>query len=331
MAWFHRGFAAVLAFFFFVRVGLAGEARIPLKVAYSTIAAGHSVLWVTQEAGIFQKNGLDVEILFIQSSSLLAQALVGGSVPIATMGGVAAVDGNLRGVDLVLLASLKKTPSLTYLVTSKEIRRPEDLKGKKLGVSRIGSSSDSILRLALRKLGLNPEKDVAVLQVGSTPLRTAALRSGSIDGTILTVEEKFAAEKFGVNVLFDLRKLGFEFLTTDVVTTKSFIKKDEDAVRSFVRALVEGIRYYKTHKVQSMDVMAKYMRNTDRKIIEIGYDFNAEEYERKPYPSVQGVELGLAEIAHRNPKAKEAKPEQFMETKFLKDLDQSGYIDDLYK
>jgi len=124
-----------------------------------------------------------------------------------------------------------------------------------------------------------------------------------IDGTILTVEEKFTAEKFGINVLFDLRKLGLEFLTTDVVTTRGFIKRDEDGLGRFVRALAEGIHYYKTHKAQSMEVMARYMRNTDRKVMEVGYDFNAEEYERKPYASVQGIQLALEEIVHRNPKA----------------------------
>jgi len=183
----NRRLVVALVVLFFVTTGHGAETSIPLKVAYSTIAAGHSVLWVTKEAGLFRENGLDVELLFIQSSSLLATALLVGTLPIATMGGVAAVEGNLRGADLVLLGSLKKPPSLTFLVTSKEITRPDQLKGKKLGVSRIGSSSDSILRMALRKLGLNPERDVTILQVGSSPLRTAALRSGNIDGTILNI------------------------------------------------------------------------------------------------------------------------------------------------
>jgi ABC-type nitrate/sulfonate/bicarbonate transport system substrate-binding protein len=115
------------------------------------------------------------------------------------------------------------------------------------------------------------------------------------------------------------------------VTTRSFIKRDEDAVRRFVKAMVEGIHYYKTHKVQSMEVMARYMRNTDRKVMEVGYDFNAEEYERKPYASIQGIQLALEEIAHRNPKAKEVKVEQFLDARFVRELDQNGFIDRLYK
>jgi NitT/TauT family transport system substrate-binding protein len=300
-------------------------------VGYSSVSAGQSVLWITKEAGIFKKNALDTELLFVQSASLMAQALAGQSLPIAIMSGATAIEGNINGSDFLILLMLKKTPALTYIVSSKNITKPEQLKGKKLGISRFGSVSDFLLRLALRELGLDPNKDVAILQIGGTPVRTAALQAGNIDATVLTVEEKFAAEKFGINVLFDLRKLGLEFLTNDVVTTRRFIRQEEETVRKFTKAMVEGIHYYKTHEKESIDIMAKYMRTTDRRVIEVGYDFNSAEYGRKPYPSINAVQLALEEIARRNPKAKEAKPEQFLESKFIKELDQSGFIDGFYK
>jgi NitT/TauT family transport system substrate-binding protein len=316
---------------FFAPVSRLSAQVNKLRVGYSSVSAGQSVLWVTKEAGIFQKNGLDVELLFVQSASLMAQALAGQSLPIAIMSGATAIEGDLKGGDFLVLLMLKKTPALTYIVSSKSIAKPEQLKGKKLGISRFGSVSDFLVRMALRELKIDANKDVSLLQIGGTPLRTAALQAGTIDATVLTVEEKFSAEKFGINVLFDLRQLGLEFLTNDVVTTREFLKRDEGTVRRFIKGLVEGIHYYKTRKKESIDIMARYMRSTDRKVIEVGYDFNAEEYGRKPYVSTTAVQLALDEISRRNPKAKETRVDQFFDSRFIKELDATGHIDNLYK
>ncbi len=321
----------LLSLLLFSSSGLGSEAPIKLSVAYPTNAAGYAVLWVTKDAGLFEKNGLDAELLYIQSSTLIAQAMAGGSIGITTMAGGSAIEANLQGLDLVLLARIKKRPSLTYLAAAKEIARPEQLKGKRVAVSRIGSSSDAILRLALRKLGLNPERDVTILSIGNIPLRMAALQSGQIDATILTVEDEVAAAKFGLNVLLDLRRLNLEFLETDVVTTKSFIQKDEDTIRRFMKALIEGVHFFKTEKNESMEIMSKYMKVKDPKVIEAGYDFHADVYEKKPYPAVGAIQAALEEIAHRNPKARQANPAQFVEPKFVRELDESGFIDSLYR
>jgi ABC-type nitrate/sulfonate/bicarbonate transport system substrate-binding protein len=187
------------------------------------------------------------------------------------------------------------------------------------------------LRIALRELAINANKDLSILQIGGTPLRTAALQAGNIDATLLTPEEKVSAERFGINVLFDLRKLGLEFFTNDVVTTRTFVKQEPEATRGFVKGLVEGIHYYKTHKKESIEIMAKYMRTTDRKIIEVGYDFNSAEYGQKPYPSLKAGQLALEEIARRNPKAKDARADQFFDSSIINSLDQRGHIEKLYK
>ena len=309
----------------------AALAQTKLRVGYSSVSAGQSVIWVTKEAGLFQKNGLDVELLFVPSASLMTQALIGQSLPLAITSGATAIEGQINGHDLVILAMLKKTPALTYIVGSKHITKPDQLKGKKLGISRFGSVSDFLLRVALRELNIDATKEVTILQIGGTPLRTAALQAGSIDATLLTPEEKVSAERFGINVLFDLRELGLEFFTNDLVTTRAFLKQEREATRRFVKALVEGIHYYKTHKTESLDIMAKYMRTTDRKIIEVGYNFNAAEYGPKPYPSPKAGQLALEEIARRNPKANEVKVDQFFDSSFLKELDSAGHIDNLYK
>jgi NitT/TauT family transport system substrate-binding protein len=311
--------------------GLAAEPPAKLDAGYSTNTAGQSVLWVTNDAGLFQKNGREVKLVFVQSAFLMTQTLIAGDLPIAAMGGSGAVASNLAGSDLVIIGSLAKSPNLNYLVTRKEITRPEQLKGKRLGVARLGGASDSILRLALKKVGLDPDKDVTILQIGLSPARIKAMDAGNIDGTMLTVEERAAASTLGVNVLLDMRNLGVEFLSNDLVTSRKFIRENEDAVRSFMKAVAEGIHHYKTQKTKATRIMSRYMRGADPKTIDVGYDFNADVYQRKPYPSREGINLALQEAAAKNPKAGGARAEQFFEDRFVRELDRSGFIDRLYK
>jgi NitT/TauT family transport system substrate-binding protein len=309
----------------------ASETPARLTAGYSTNTAGQSVLWITNDAGLFQKNGRDVNLVFVQSAFLMTQALIAGDLPLAAMGGGGAVASNLAGSDLVIVGSLAKSPNLNYLVTRKEITRPEQLKGKRFGVARLGGASDSILRLALKKVGVDPDKEATILQIGLSPARIRAMDAGSIDGTILTVEERAAASNTSINVLLDLRNLGIEVLSNDLVTSRKFIRENEAAVRSFMKAVVEGIHRYKTYKPRATEIMSKYMRGADPKTIEVGYDFNADVYQRKPYPSREGIRLALQEAAVKNPRAAGAKAEQFFDDRFVRELDQSGFIDRLYK
>ena len=309
----------------------AAEPLTKLSAAYGTITSGYSVMWVAKDAGIFAQNGLDVELLLIQSSPILASAMLSGNVPLAIMGGAAAVTSNLSGSDLVLIGSLRKTSSLSFLVTTKDISRPEQLKGKVLGIDRYGGAGDFILRLVLEKLGLNPDKDVTIRQVGQSPLRLAALQAGIIQGTTLSAEDKVAADKLGLPLLVDVRKLGVEFLGADIVATRRMIKSEEAIVRRFMKALVEGVRYYKTHKAETMQTMVRYMKVKDPALIEAGYEFNVQEYQRKPYPSVGGIQVSLEQISQINPKAKNVSVERFFDARFVRELDQSGFIDGLYK
>jgi NitT/TauT family transport system substrate-binding protein len=309
----------------------AAETFVKLTAAYGTITSGYSVMWVAKDAGIFAQNGLDVELLLIQSSPILASAMLSGNVPVAIMGGAAAVTSNLSGSDLVLIGSLRKTSSLAFLVTTKDISRPEHLKGKVLGIDRYGGAGDFILRLVLERLGLNPDKDVTIRQVGQSPLRLAALQAGVIQGTTLSAEDKVAADKLGLPLLVDVRKLGVEFLGADIVATRRMIKTEEATVRRFMKALVEGIRYYKTHKAETMRSMLRYMKVKDPALIEAGYEFNVQEYQRKPYPSVGGIKVSLEQISQTNPKAKNVNVERFFDARFVRELDESGFIDSLYK
>ena len=270
----------------------AAEAPIKLRVAYPTLTASYAVAWVAKEENLFRKNGLDVELLFIQSSPILVAAMLAGNAPIGLTSGAPAVSSNLSGSDLVLIASLSNVSGIAYLVASPKVASPTELKGKIIGIDRFGGTGDFILRRALRKLAIDPDKDVTLRQVGQSPVRLAALQAGSIDATTITVEDKLAAEKFGLKILIDIPKLGIEVLSSGVVTTRSFIKREEETVRKFMRSIIEGIHYYRAHKGRSIEIMSKYMKVADPRLIEIGYDFNAQTYRQKPYPFVQGNTIG---------------------------------------
>ncbi|HEY3306188.1 MAG TPA: NrtA/SsuA/CpmA family ABC transporter substrate-binding protein [Candidatus Binatia bacterium] len=322
---------ALLALVALTLASPASGQMVKLQSAYSTIAVGQSLIWVTKEAGLFKENGLDVQLLFIGSSTTVTQAVIAGDVPIVIMSGATAINSALSGSDLVMLASTKRDPAQAFLVVSKEITGAAQLKGKKLGVSRLGASSDFLLRYLLKKIGLAPEKDVSIVQVGSSPVRMAALANGAIDGTALTFEEMLVAKKLGFNILLDITTLGIEGLNSDIVATRKFVRDSRDTVRKFVKGMVKGASFYSRNKKFSMEVIEKYTRSKDMEKIENGYDYNAKVYLKKPYPAMQGIQLALEEIGERNAAAKSAKPEQFIDVSFVKELDESGYIDSLYK
>ncbi len=327
-----RSCRIVLSFFLtlvFSSLSYGADAPIKLRVAYPTLTSSYAMAWITKEEQIFRKHGLDVELLFIQSSPILVAAMLAGNAPIGLTSGAPAVSSNLSGSDLVLIASLSNVSGIAYLVSSPKLTSPAQLKGKTIGIDRFGGTGDFILRRTLKKLGLDPEKDVTLRQVGQSPVRLAALQSGAIDATTITVEDRLVAEKFGLRILVDIPKLGIEVLSSGVVTTRSFIKKEEDTVRRFIRSIVEGIHFYRTHKARSVDLMAKYMKVTDPRLIEIAYDFNAQTYRQKPHPFVQGIELVLEQLAQTIPAAKTAEPERFIDARFVKELDDSGFIDRL--
>ena len=304
---------------------------IKLRSAYSTIAMGQSLIWVTKEAGVFERHGLNVELLFVVSSTTVTQALIAGDVPIVIMSGATAISAALSGQDLVMVGSTKSDPAQAFLVTSKEITEASQLRGKRLGVSRIGASSDFLLRYLLKRLGLVPEKDVSIVQLGSSPVRMAALAKGAIDATALSFEEMLVAKKTGFNLLMDISKLGIESLNSDMITSRRFVRDARETVRRFVKGMVDGVHFYRNNKKFSMEVIAKYTKSRDMEKIEQGYDYNANIYLKKPYPTIRGIQLALEEFGEKNPAAKSARPEQFTDASFVRELDESGHIDALYK
>jgi NitT/TauT family transport system substrate-binding protein len=302
-----------------------------LTVAYSSISGNNAPLWITHERGFFRKNGLDVQLVFIESGSRTVQTLVSGDVTLAQMAGPAVIQSNMRGADTVMIAGVINT--LTFqLIVDKNINHPDLLKGKNLAVTRYGSATDFATRYALEKYGLQPDKDVAILQLGSMPAIFAGLESGKIQGAMLSAPTTLKAKKAGFLVLADLQMLGLEYQHTGVAATRALIKSRPELVRSFMKAYVEGIHFYKTQRKESLAILAKYLKTDDVEALnEIYDDIGLVLVPQKPYPTLRGIQTILKELSPREPKAEGSRPEQFVDLTFIKELDSSGYIDGLYR
>jgi NitT/TauT family transport system substrate-binding protein len=327
-------FRSVLAAALIMGMSTALAADRPLQkinVAFSSISGNMAPLWVTQDKGFFRKNGLDVQVILIESGTTTAQALVAGDISFATLAGPAVIQSNLRGADAVMIAGIVNT--LTFqLFTEKGITRPDQFKGKSVGVTRYGSATDFAMRYALDKYGLDVNKEVAILQLGNVPALLAAMEAGKIQGAMLSAPTSLRAKKMGFPMLADLQMLGLEYQHTSVATSRALIKSKPDLARDFMRAYVEGIHYAKTHRKETLDVLAKYLRTDDKEVLDDTYESIVQTLvPEKPYPTQKGVQIILRELGAKDPAARSARPEQFIDASIVKELDGSGFIDRLYK
>jgi len=314
--------------------GTARAADRPLQkinVAYSSISGNVSPLWVTQDKGFFRKYGLDVQAILIESGTTTAQALVAGDISFASVAGPAAIQSNLRGADVVIIAGVINT--LTFqLYTEKGIARPDQFKGKSLGVTRFGSATDFAMRYAIEKYGLDAGKDVSILQLGNQPAQLAALEAGRIQGVMLSAPTSLRAKKLGFPMLADLQMLGLEYQHTSIATSRALIKSKPDTVRDFMRAYIEGIQYAKTHRKETLEILAKYLRTDDKEVLDDTYEsIIMTLIPEKPYPTLKGVQIILREFGQKDAAARDARPEQFVDLSIIKELDSSGFIDKVYK
>ena len=301
-----------------------------MNVGYSAQAGAFAPIWITKDAGIFQKNGLDVNLIFIPGGPTAAAAMLAGEVQAAAMAGPAVVTSNLGGTDLVMIAGMVNTFAF-QIITVKNITASQQLKGKRIGVNRFGTAPDIAARFALQKMGISPS-EVTILQLGEQSTRLLAMKAGQLDAAVVLPPITTMAQREGMNVLMDMSELGAEFQITGLASSQSFISKNRPSAMKLMRAFVEGIHFYKTRKKDSMTIIAKYMRTNDMEAVEATWDYFANKIvPRKPYPTAQGIKALLDLAAKERPEAAKVAPERIMNVSLLKELDESGYIDRLYK
>lgn len=304
-----------------------------LNVGYSALSADQLPAWVAKDAGIFAKHGLDVQLIYFTGGSTAILALVSGDVPITQVSGPGLVSSVLGGSDAVFVAA--GIISLNYVLMGKPgVKTIDQLKGGTLAISRFGSATDSIARFALKNVGLSVGKDVTLIQVGSGPERLSALQTGRVTAAVINPPSSFIAEKRGMAVLADVAQMGLVFQHTGAATTKKFIREHNDIVRRYVSAHVEAVHRMWTDKEATIRALGKYMGSgLDREILDRSRENVMHEtlYPKKQYPSLEGLKTVIEDLAERDPRAKTVKPEQFVDMSFIRELDQSGFTDGLYK
>jgi NitT/TauT family transport system substrate-binding protein len=299
--------------------------RIP--VAYSAVSASQSAFYLTKEAGYFEKHGLFVDPVYVSSGTKVAQAVIAGEFPIALAGGTV-VNANLAGGDIAIFGGVVNVPSF-YVVVHPSIKRPEDLKGKTIGITTFGSSTDFSIRYLIKKWGMEPDRDIRVLQMGGQPQIVAGMVAGAVQGGVLSSPSDFKAKKAGFQVLVDFKTVGLDYPTVSLVSTRSFIKKDPQTVRRFLMAYSEGAERLYRDKEFTMKVIGKYTKTEEREALESGYSFATTFIERPARLPYKAVETILAQIAEKDPKAKTHRVEEFIDPTFYNELEKSGFFKSL--
>jgi NitT/TauT family transport system substrate-binding protein len=315
-------------------IGAVGHvnAQDKVRLGLSSVSALHSAVWVAEQKGLFRKHGIDTEIIVTgQGGTAGIGALLANDIQMASSAGDVLVAAALHGGDTVMVAGVVNK-GLQRIVAKPEFKTPADLKGKRIGVTRIGAVSHSVLLMMLPRWKMSVS-DVQVMQIGASPNALAALEKGGLEAAVLTIPYMFVAEDRGYRVLADMGDTDIYYLHTMIATTRSYVKSNRDRVLRFLKGYLEGLAFVKQNKQESIDVVRKKLRlgaeqtrNLERSIDLL----NAKFYEATPYPSIRGVETVLGFVEKDNPKAKTADPKSFVDDSLLREIDQSGFIKKLY-
>jgi ABC-type nitrate/sulfonate/bicarbonate transport system substrate-binding protein len=299
-----------------------------IRVGGGSVGAPQMTMWFAKEAGLYEKHGLAVEAISIPGSSMALQAMLSGEVPIIQLGGAASIQANLAGADTVIVASIL-TKFLFSIFSRPEITKIGDLKGKVFGATRFGTLSDFASRFALEKSGLDPEREITMVQTGGQPETLAALLTGRVQAAALSVPAILRAKKANMRELLDMAKLEATIHQNGVVTSRKYLKTNEDTVRRFLRAYIEGAALAKKDQTFASRVMAKYLKTNDREILEDAHERVIRHLAIPPYPTAEGVGVLLKTLEKTQPKARAVKPEDFIDGRLVRELDEGGFINRL--
>jgi len=314
-----------------VHAAMAHAQSLPkIRVAYTSIGIQFDPVYIMKELDLPRKYGVDAEILFVPVSSRAIQAALAGEIQFITSGGVANINANVNGADFVGLTATLNT-FVFKILARPELKKPEQLKGKKVGISRLGGASDFSIRYALTHWGLVPDKDVAIIQVGGEPEEVMALQNKAVDAVILSEPFATVATRAGASVLADLSQLGVPYTMHGFGARKSFIQANRDVVIRFMKAYLEGIYVFKTKKNVALNVLKKYTRLDDLSLVQVAYDEMSQRLIRRvPYPDREGIQTIIDQLAKTRPQMKNLNPADFIDPSILKEIDDSGFVKKLY-
>jgi ABC-type nitrate/sulfonate/bicarbonate transport system substrate-binding protein len=300
-----------------------------VQVGVPAISMGNIIIYFTKEAKIFEKYGLDVEPIAVAGSGIASKALISGSVQISPIATPTVISSVLAGSDMVILAHTMPGV-IQYLMARPDIKRTEDMKGKTIGVTTFGSLTDFLVKYLARQKGLNPDKDFAMLQIGTDSDRFVALQQGRIPMATLSHPNYFFAQRAGFHILWDFFK-EVDYPWSEIATTRSQIRQDRDLVMRYMRAHIEGIARFKQEPELGKKVIKKMLRLNDDAIAEESWELFAKHRLPAPYPNLKGMKTSYEYVAATRPDVYKHKPEEFVDASFVEELDKSGFIKKLYE
>ena len=315
--------------FGFLDVWDAGAQTQKLRLAYVSPSGALAVPWIAKEAGLFEKNGVEVELVFIRGASTMIQTLVSGDIDLAHVAANPAVEANLGGADVVVLATALNRPVGFYMMGQPGVKSVEGLRGGRVGITRFGSATDLLSRIALRQFKLQPDRDVAIIQLGGIPEIAAGLKTKVVSAGFVSSPLNLDLMELGFNVLMDFGR-DLLFPHAPLIARRATMRQRDPVLRGVMRAFAEGIKIYRTQRDFSIKVLEKYTRTSDYKKLAQTYDTYAPFLERIPYVDLKGIENILLEIAPRHPSAKGRRPAEFVDHRYVKEMEDSGFFRTLY-
>ena len=298
-----------------------------LMVGYSGVTAIQAPVWVMKDAGFFKQEGLDANLIYIASSSTMAQAMLAGDVAISTTNSQAIVDTGLQGGDLVAVGAFVNFVAL-YVIAAPEIKSVADLRGKPVGVSRFGATTDFAIQMYLRKYGLEPIRDVPIIQIGGLPELAAALSKKSIYAAAMSYPMGLVAQQAGMKVLANLAKEEIPFLHQGLTTTGKFLRERRAQAKAFVRAYGSAVHFMHTRKEESKAIVSRYTKVTDPIMLEGTMQYVYDFVQKIPLVKREAIQVTMDESGRKNPKAKQAKAEQFYDNSLVQELSEGRVFRD---
>ena len=323
-------FSTILGAVFILLVARSTPAQERIRIAWAGATPTNAPIWVVEERKLLKKHGLDGEIISISASPIAMQALMSGDLDVTVTSVTSVVPSRSGGADTIMILGM--VPSFPdYIVTIPSITTVEQLKGRSGGVNRLGSTSDLGIRLALRKLGIDPDKDAKIFSIGAAPERFAALSKGVIQFT--TIAEPFVreAEKLGFRTLVSLNSLKIPFWYNAVLSREAIIKAKRPVLLRLTRAMMEAVHFIKTQKEPTKAIFSKKMRIADNDSLERAYKDFAPLYPESLLPTPDGVKTLLDDMAPKNPKLVAVDPRSFVDLSLVQEVEASGFLKQLYQ
>lgn len=322
---------SIAILFLFVAASVCAQEGRRLRSGYASLSGNMTPFWVAKEAGYFKKYGLDVDQVAFPSGNEGMAAMIAGEIEFLAIAGSTTASANIGGADVISLA-ITTDRLLTSLVVNSSIQRPEDLRGKAIGISRFGTSIDTAARIVIQHYGFEPVRDVSIIQVGAVASAIGALRSGRIQAAILSYPTVVQARREGFREMLDIASLGLPYAASGITVRRSFMTQRREVTVNYVKSIVEAIARVKRDKPFALEVMGKYFRSKDKEMLDETYEVASTKYlKRLPSATAEAFRAVLDELAQVNPKAKGQEPKRFYDDSILQELDKSGFINGLYK